>query len=257
MSERNKNLIRLELESSISRAIDRYQAASAVFHMGLRGEAREIFFEDILKKWLSRDFGLGSGLIVDRFGAQSPQTDVILYNNEIIPAYLLNDRHGNFPVGSAIYSIEIKSKITSQEVKDSFEKSTKLYELQNQFYPQYGPASSFPITAIFAYESDLSGDSQAEFKRFKKYSDEYGNSKFDIPKIRILCVVGKGYWYFAEQRFEGLTRIGWYWIPSKGSHEEILGLVSGIFNSIRSEKIRRYGLNFGNYLLDGLVTPCD
>jgi hypothetical protein len=96
----------------------------------------------------------------------------------------------------------------------------------------------------------MTSDPTEEFNRFKALIEAAGMSKFGVPFIRVFCVVGKGYWYFAEQELHGEKARGWWRSGTCGSHPEFVALVAGVLNSIRSEKQRRYGLPFGYYLID-------
>ena len=80
--------------------------------------------------------------------------------------------------------------------------------------------------------------------------DAAGLGKFGIPPIRVLCIAGKGYWF--SQMVGNPPTIQWHWTAASGQfqYSEILSLITGMLNTIRSEKLRRYGLPFGYYLLD-------
>jgi hypothetical protein len=254
----NSNLIRDFARKDVANAIAAFESSRKIEHPGVKGRAREIFTQRLLRKFLSADFAFGSGIIIDRFGAQSSETDLILHCPEVLPPYLLDHTAGYFPVESAIYAFEVKSRLTNGEIADAVKKFARLDQLENLFHPQFDQLSSFPITVLFAFESDLKKSPQDEFERFKAALDNAGPNKHGVPVIRVFCVIGRGYWYHADAWINGKKRRGWWHIRADEDHNEVLGLVGGVINTVRSEKLKRYGLAFGNYIItEHPVSPAD
>jgi hypothetical protein len=235
------NLIRDFVRRDISAAIQAFEITRKIEHQGLKGKAREIFVRNLFRSLLSNDFQFGSGVITDQFGKQAKETDVILYCPEVMPARDAGEAAGIFPIEACIYAIEVKSMLSATEITDAVEKGRALATLDCVFFNQLGPISSRPITALFAFSSDLRSDGDAEFERFYKIVDGAGKDRFGVPYVRVLCVVGKGYWYWIQD--------GWFRLGASGPLDEVVGLTAGLLNSVRSEKLRRYGLPFGHYLL--------
>jgi hypothetical protein len=247
MTKGRNNLIRNFIRNDIAAAIRSFETTKRVKHRGLKGAAREIFVEKLFRSLLSDDFRLGHGVITDIAGKQARETDVILYCPEVMPAHSADEAVGYFPIEACIYTIEVKSKITAAEIKDAIKKGMALAVLDSMHHSHLPSISTRPITALFAFSSDLKSDGDAEFERFRNLIERAGPDRFGVPPIRVLCVVGKGYWFSHNQ-----TSNEWHWYKlgaDQGKHGEVLGLISGIINSVRTEKFRRYNLLFGHYLL--------
>src|SRR6266508_4002978 len=244
------NLIREFVMQDISAALESFEITKKVEHQGLKGKAREIFVQKLFESLLSHDFRFGSGTITDRHGKQARETDVILYCPEIMPARDPDEAAGYFPVEACIYTIEVKSTVSKAEISDAIKKGQALDQLESIFFSNRGPASTRPITVLFGFSSDLKSGPDQEFNRFRSMINEAGLNRFGLPSVRVFCIVGKGYWYFAPGNVDG--KDGHYWFSSgaTGEHPEMRALISGMINTIRSEKLARYGLPFGSYLLD-------
>jgi len=234
--------------------MDSFERTRAVEHQGLKGKAREIFVKRLFQSLLSSDFQFGSGVITDRLGNQAKETDVILHCPEILPARDAREAVGYFPIESCIYAIEVKSVVTSKEIEDAIKKGQALDNLDSIYYTNNGPLSTRPITALFGFSSDLRSGPKEEFQRFKSLVNAAGIGRFGAPPIRVLCVAGKGYWYYGKAN--NSPTIQWHRTTDSGQYQyaEILSLIAGILNSIRLEKHQRYGLPFGHYLLND--APC-
>jgi hypothetical protein len=244
------NLVRDFVLQDISAAMDSFEKTRAVEHRGLKGKAREIFVKKLFQSLLTNDFKFGSGVITDRHGNQAKETDVILYCPEVLPARDAHEAVGYFPIESCIYAIEVKSVVTAKEIEDAIKKGQALDTLECLFFTNYGPLSTRPITVLFGFSSDLKSGPEEEFKRFKSLINAAGHGRFGAPPIRVLCVVGKGYWYYGMANNAPTLR--WNRTAASGQYQysEILSLIAGILNTVRTEKLRRYGLCFGHYLLD-------
>ena len=244
------NLIRNFILQDIAIAMNSFELTKDIEHQGLKGKAREIFVEKLFRSLLSEDFRFGSGVITDRYGKQAKETDVILHCQEVLPARDATEAVGYFPIESCIYTIEVKSTVTKQEIEDAIRKGQALDALECIFFTNLGPISTRPITVLFGFSSDLKSGPKEEFQRFKAVIDAAGLGRFGVPPIRVLCIAGKGYWYV--EAAGNLHTMQWKRTTDSGQYQysEILSLIAGMLNTVRGEKLRRYGLPFGHYLLD-------
>jgi len=101
-------------------------------HDGTKGFFREHFIKTLIDKMLPLHIGAGSGIIVDEYGNQSSQCDVILYDKRILPPFLSYGSTSVYPIQSVLAVIEVKSGITSKtKCKDicrNLEKTKSLFE---------------------------------------------------------------------------------------------------------------------------------
>lgn len=221
------DLYRSRAVHSIADALGRFKEAQRLDHAGLKGRAREMAVEHVLRPFLPRGFAIASGKILDSTGAQSKETDIIIYNDTILPPILWSQRDGVVPVESAFYAIEVKSRLTATELKDTTDKATALMALrmlQGTYHavdgtvvPSYIPSQV--VFVLFAFSSDL-----CEKNELDRLSEIDPGTFGATSALQALCVLGKGYWY----------RDGSVWVEHDPSphFDEGIDFVSGIVNTL-------------------------
>jgi len=93
----NQTLIQKYSTSIINGFIERSKSLSNLQHNLLKGELRELFVTQVLKQFLTAQFQVGSGIIVNQKGEQSKQTDIIIYDNRILPPFIREQYLGVYP----------------------------------------------------------------------------------------------------------------------------------------------------------------
>lgn len=101
---------------------ERVMSIQGLKHNLSKGEIRELFLNDLLSNYLTDQFGIGTGIVVDSFGNQSHQMDIVIFDNRILPPMLKNSTLGVFPLESVLAIIEIKSLISKNNIKKTEEK---------------------------------------------------------------------------------------------------------------------------------------
>jgi hypothetical protein len=132
---------------------------------------------------------------------------------------------GLYPLESCRYAIEIKSRSTSTEIKTTINKFRKIKQLKSLV------GINKIHTVYFAYDSDI--DKSDELERYKRL-DEY----FQIdPSINVLCVIGKGYWFYCQDKPSGST-ITTYWLfqTPQVNNYEVASFVVGVINTVNITK---------------------
>lgn len=98
------------------------QLINNVFHHnGLKGEGNENMLRDLLKKFIPKKYGIGSGLIIDKNGNQSRQCDIVIYDNYNYPELLSMSSVKLYPVDIVYAVVEIKTKLDSAKSKIAIE----------------------------------------------------------------------------------------------------------------------------------------
>ena len=106
----------------------------------LVGSAMEKAARRQLEQILPSGVGVGTGCVIDTYGNTSRQTDVILYERDICPAFRVNDdpKATYYPCEGVIAVGEIKSAIGKKELEDSFAKIASVKSLRRNFeFPKY------------------------------------------------------------------------------------------------------------------------
>ncbi|MDE0132967.1 MAG: hypothetical protein OXM62_06000 [bacterium] len=96
------------------------------------GSAREVPARKKFMQLLPRGVGVGSGFVIDSFGATSRQMDVVLYEREICPVFAINEDPAStyYPCEGVIAVGEIKSVLDSNALIDTFEKIDSVKKLR-------------------------------------------------------------------------------------------------------------------------------
>ncbi|MBT2550538.1 DUF6602 domain-containing protein [Arthrobacter sp. ISL-65] len=104
---------------------------SLVEHNGEKGRANEISLAQLLTSLLPSSLGVGTGIIFDRTGQRSAQTDIILFDEAKQPQLLAQTSQLLFPVETAVMAIEVKTTVDSEAINDFKSKKVKLNALQD------------------------------------------------------------------------------------------------------------------------------
>jgi hypothetical protein len=185
--------------------------------------------EELVKPLLNPHIKAATGTIVDPYGNQSKQVDVILYDEQVTPPILFSEREGAIPCHSVVATIEVKSQLTRGELKKAVQnaRSVKLLSYDYGNTPFSGEVSfrrlfdeqllellpesttknllkcaltiiSSPACYVFAFTSDLalSGNRKDETIRLREVVDEINNTgqQIKVP-ISGLCVADRAFHY--------------------------------------------------------------
>lgn len=232
-------IFRSNIISNIKRAMQAFSDASRINHPALKGRIREIVLTNLLNPILPLGVEIGYGKIVDYLDNQSRETDVIIYTKKILAPILFDERTGIFPIESCLYAIEIKSKITASEVKDSIAKGEQLRSLK-YIHEIYGQSIIPVILAIYAFDTDLVGDGKSEIERYREYDALF----LKDPVIPVICVAGRGYWYFKHKEKK------WVFHPPSPGFDEVVDFLAGVVNTVPDIINIRGNPGLGWYLIE-------
>lgn len=149
-------------ESIIHFAISRSNDVSELNHSGLKGRAREIFAKNLLTPFLSPNVGICTGIVVDSQGGSSRQIDIIVYDKTLIPSLMFTNEEGIVPIESVLATIEVKSKLTREELLKSVQNSHSVKNLIAKFTEVMTeiPEKSSTICCVFSFSSDSKPESE-------------------------------------------------------------------------------------------------
>ena len=88
-------------------------------HQGVKGGGNESVLRDLLTKFIPKRFGIGTGVVIDRNGTQSRQCDIVIYDTMLYPSLLSLTNVHFFPVDIVYATIEIKTTLTSDSIKEA------------------------------------------------------------------------------------------------------------------------------------------
>jgi hypothetical protein len=128
-------------------------------HEGLKGSENERALADVIRDFLPPRYGVEeNALVIDRHGAVSRQSDIVIFEASRFPKYLRKV----FPIETIHAVIEVKTEISKQQVDIALENEAALRKLD--FYPALTPywqtrtqneriGNYPPVHSIFGYRS--------------------------------------------------------------------------------------------------------
>ncbi|TDB01947.1 DUF6602 domain-containing protein [Halomonas marinisediminis] len=139
-----------------------YNATTEISHPGEKGAFRELFVRSLITSIIPFHYGVGSGTVVDKWGRQSPQIDLIIYDKRLLPPLLEEVGHGVYPFDSVLRLIEVKSTLK----KSDFNQLEKICKSVCPSNPNGlkmaskgnlpGGSSNYPFTSLIAYNTKIS-----------------------------------------------------------------------------------------------------
>jgi len=213
--------------------------ASDVGHHGIVGEIREIALRDCVEPFLTQSYQCGTGKIIDSFGHLSDQIDLAVYHRKVVPPILVNRDLGFFPIECVRYVLEVKSRLTADEIRDAnrkFASVSKLISFPQQQSDGTVKSGARPATVLFAFGSDIQS---SEIDRYMRHTDDA-----DPPCIA-LCVLGKGYWWYEPKHRS------WYGQDTSARVPpltEFCGFIAGFMNTLAVEETSMRPFNPGTYV---------
>jgi hypothetical protein len=111
---------------------------------------------------------------------RSKQSDVVLYDKHRCPRLLVSDEHSVYPCESVYGTIEVKSDLTSDQLRDGFEKVASVKKMISGSFQFIGAGGALavgfrrpmPFGGIFAFTSTRS--LEAVWKQAKELDREFG-----------------------------------------------------------------------------------
>ena len=170
-------------------SIDYQEVTNHIEHMGLRGSSRENILREYIKHLLPQKFAVGNGIITDVNGTQSKQQDFFVYDAFNSPIFLHMESSCIIPVESVYATVEVKSTLTKETLKQSIEniRSVKQLEITVLKNSPFIPAQfNFILGTVFSYTSD------SAIETVVQNVDEICR---DIPKEKqpsVICILDKG-----------------------------------------------------------------
>jgi hypothetical protein len=95
------------------------------------------------------------------------------------------------------------------------------------------------IPGLFAFDSDLTENGESEIERYQRLD----SCNPTDPLLRAICVVGRGYWYYDNRDNR------WVFLHPSQEHDEVVGFLSGVMNTIPDALASRGRPRLGNYLM--------
>lgn len=166
-----------------------FLATKSILHNGEKGALREAFLINLIQQFLPSTYGIGSGVVIDKFGKQSVQVDIVIYDRRGMPPVLEAAGRGIYPIDSVVRAIEVKSNLRKSSL-DQFSEMIKCFDPDNPEGLKVASSGRlpdgetfYPVCALFAFESN-----------YKGFADECEASPVISGSQSLICLDGVGLW---------------------------------------------------------------
>lgn len=193
--------------------------ARCIVHPGEKGQINEKTFRDFLIKYLPKSLEVSTGIVIDTKGGRSKQLDIIISDASKTPVFyekVDGDKKIRIVPIECVYAIiEVKTRLTNQEINDCLEnmKSVKTLEKKAYVLPpqnlrinikQYSKEwEIWPVNYyVFAYEGD-------NLQKLLNYlSGKFEENHLPVHlRIDSICILNRGLitnWMPNISKFEAL-----------------------------------------------------
>lgn len=225
-----QNFIKKHASSVVGWMLEKADSIGGLDHRLTKGQLRELFVADILNSFLTSQFDIGSGIILNKNGQQSNQTDIIISDNRILPPFLREQSIGVYPAESVIATIEIKSHLGKQDIIDAQFAAERLhndvFNHQEILYNEVSECELFkPLCAVFGFYG-----SGADVLNQENSGQQWLNE--NIKNLLAICLAKKYSWMKVQDN----------WALRKAdinSHEEIKRFIAVLIDNIRTRSEHR------------------
>jgi hypothetical protein len=183
---------------------------------------KELFISKVLRSFLTSQFGIGSGIILNREGEQSRQMDVVIYDHRIILPFIQEQNIGIYPAESVIATIEVKTSLDGGTLKEAEDAARELKEIV------FGhiPFGFEPLCAAFGFEGGVK-DLQDQEKG-ARWLAANATHLFDV------CIAGKYSWANVGGK-------GWRTeSDSSGGYDETRRFIALLVDNVRTAAQERF-----------------
>lgn len=170
------SIISEKISSRIKTLKQEFYVNKNVEHQGVKGGLNEVELIKLIKDVIPRKYEISKGIIENSSGEQSNETDIVIYDNEILPPYI-NSELAFVPVEAVRYNMEVKSTLTAKELETTIEKFRKFRSIGGR-----------SPTILFAFSSN------AKKSELSRYYDNDVNFLTN-PAISVLCISDKCYYF--------------------------------------------------------------
>ena len=224
----DRSLIQQHTSAIIKGFIAETKAIGDLRHKSEKGRLRELFVSKILAKFLTSQFGMGTGVIINQKREQSKEIDIIVYDNRILPPFVEEQKVGVYPAECVLGVIQVRSWISKEIIKEYAKSARRLYEEiynpTSSLYVDFGNMKPFYGLVGFYDEGIFNGMSEKDILEWMMNNAQ--------PMFGV-CLVDKFSWLHVV-RSEGSLKM------ADEYNEETKAFFSVLLDNIRTKSQERY-----------------
>lgn len=187
------------LSSKIEQLWSLYKATVDVSHPGEKGSFRELFVRSLISSMIPFHYGVGSGVVVDKWGRQTPQVDLLIYDKRLLPPLMEELGHGIYPFDSVLRLIEVKSTFQKNDIGqllklcESVDPKNKNGLKMASKGKLSGGKSNYPFVSLISYDTkvaDVKSAVEKDFSNLSQYVSQICMLEKGVYKSDVKCMIG-------------------------------------------------------------------
>ena len=224
----NRSPIQEHTSALVRNLIEESNAIKNLDQTTVKGRLRELFIGKLLKKFLTSQFGIGSGVIINQVGMRSKQIDIIIYDNRILPPFIEEQNIGVYPVESVLAAIEIRSQIDKTTILDYAKSVTKLYhEVYDPKYSWYNDYQNYlPFYCLVGFSDE-------ELFKNQNFDEIWGWMENNVKPLFAVCIINHLSWLHVCTERGALHLFD-------SNNEETKAFMTILLDNIRTRSQQRY-----------------
>lgn len=151
----DRTLIQRYATAVVSGMVQKVESLSGMKHQLTKGELRELFVNSVLRHFLTQQFSITSGIIVNQKGDESHQHDIIIYDNRKLPPFIQESNISVLPIEAVLAVIEVKTRLDAQAILKTEKNFKRLREVicdkEKTVFPERLKSNYFPLLAIIGF----------------------------------------------------------------------------------------------------------
>jgi hypothetical protein len=238
----NRNPIQEHTSELVKGLINESKALRNLDQTTVKGRLKELFISKLLKKFLSSQFGIGSGVIINQAGKMSKQIDIIIYDTRILPPFIEEQEIGVYPVESVLAAIEVRSRVDKSTMKMYAKRVSELFaEVYDPDWSYYGDYSKYlPFYCLVGF-------CEEELFKGKTFDENWSWMAYNVKPLFAVCVIDQLSWLHVCGEKGALHIVNKY-------NEETKAFLAILLDNIRTRSQRRYLHRIGHVDWLGIYT---
>ncbi|MCA8996511.1 MAG: hypothetical protein KDA80_05995 [Planctomycetaceae bacterium] len=151
---------------------------------------------------------------------------MIIFDRRILPPFIASGALGAFPVEAVIATVEVKSNLTAESIRDAGSAAAKLHEIHQTGTIYEDCTVERPLTSIVGFKDGGTGCNPSDMEKACSNLN-------DVNLLFAICLVGSFSW---------LRLNGWQVQKGDQDFEETKRFMAALLDNVRTKAERRYSM---------------
>jgi len=238
----NRTLIQQHTSTLIKNLIAEANALKDLKQTTLKGQLRELLTSKIFDKFLTSQFGTGSGVIINQKGEQSAEMDIIIYDRRILPPFIEKRKKGVYPAECVLAVIQVRSWVSKTTIREYADLAKKFYEkiyhphsVLRWYRPMLERGGWLPLYSLIGFKH------RGIFRREKNREEIITWMADNAKPLFGVCIINKLSWLDVMKKTKGRGSLALInESNNKETNEETKAFIMVLLDNIRTLSQIRY-----------------